>query len=111
MHNWTVLWIVKCEKVLTYRCAIHNSDFTGASWPLIHDWLFVHQLVRANNKENIKGLYNWSFMKEYTGDHWIIFTKAQKAFPCHEFIISWNYQLHYCPFLPCALRTYDTRND
>ena len=80
----------------------HNSEFTGTSWPLIHDRLFVHQLVRAKNKEYIKGSYNWSFVGEYTGDHWITLTKAQlrgKRFHAMSLSCSWNYQLHYCHFL------------
>ena len=47
----------------------HNSEVIWALW---HSrtpapWLFVHQLIQANNKRNMEGLHHWPSVKVI---HW-----------------------------------------
>ena len=78
MHQWTGSFVAN----LLMNCGLFKSLAT---------WLFAQQLVQANNRENIKGLYYWPFVSRLL--QWSMYSPIkgavmQKARLCHESLMN-----------------------
>ena len=55
-----------------------HNECNGVQSHRAHDYL-LNRLFKAQIKENIKALPHWPLWGEFTGDRWILITKASNA--------------------------------
>ena len=79
-----------CRLMISQQTASNYSDVSWASWYLksMATWLYVNQLVQANDKENTQSLHYWPIVNGWQVDSPHKGPVMLKMFPCHAILMT-----------------------